>query len=518
MDDSAGYPHIVDKVGDNSKNFPLQRPCSPRLYPDSEDPQPVENHNLSPRPSGGRSAAKAIAGGRRLDRQILALAIPALGALVAEPLFILADTAIVGRLGTSELAGLSLAATVLMTVVGLCVFLAYATTATVGRYIGAGLLPAALRSGVAGLWLAAGLGVVLSGGLIIWAPQLVRLLGAEGDTVLHAVAYLRWSAPGLIGMLLVLAATGVLRGMQDTRTPLYVAVAGSSANVLLNLALVYGLGMGIAGSGLGSTICQLAMGLALVLVLRRYTREHRVSWRPHRLGLRESLRQGAPLFIRSLSLRLAILLTIFVATSQGEVSLAGHQVVNSLWNLAAFILDALAIAAQALISLALGAGDRATVRRVLQRCLLWGVCSGIGLGVVLGVLGGWLTPLFTPDVEVARAGAAALLVAAVFMPMAGWVFVLDGVLIGAGDGRYLAGVGMLTLAIYAPAAWWVYSFGPDAGAGLAWLWVAFAGVFMAARAVTTGLRARTGAWLRVGVDSQEPGSGGLAGHAQQDPS
>ena len=207
-----------------------------------------------------------------IDRQILALAVPALGALVAEPLFVLVDSAVVGHLGTAPLAGLALASTVLMTVIGLCVFLAYATTAAVARRLGSGDRAGALQVGVDGMWLALGLGVVLAAVTWLSAPWLIEALGASDDVAQQAVTYLRWSAPGLPGMLLVLASTGALRGLLDTRTPLVVAAAGAVVNAVLNVVLVYGVGMGIAGSGLGTALTQLAMAVALTVVVVRGAR------------------------------------------------------------------------------------------------------------------------------------------------------------------------------------------------------------------------------------------------------
>lgn len=434
---------------------------------------------------------------RALDRRIFALALPALGALIAEPLFVLADTAIVGHLGTAELAGLSLAGTILLTVVGLCIFLAYATTAHVGRLIGSGRTREAMQSGMDGVWLATVIGLGITGFLIAGAPWLVGLfdLGAEAGEA--AVVYLRWSAPGLVGMLIVLATTGVLRGMQDTRTPLYVAATGATANAVLNVALVHGLGWGIAGSGFGSTVCQLAMGGFLAWRVTRYARQHGARLRPQRVGISGTLTAGIPLFVRSLSLRIAIFLTVVTATRLGDVTLAGHQIVNSVWGLSAFILDALAIAAQAMVATALGAGDLETVRTVLRRCLKWGVLAGVALGAILALSAPVLTPLFTSDDAVRQAAGYALVAIGILMPMAGWVFVLDGVLIGAGDGRYLAAVGMLTVVIYLPplAAIWILQ--PEGVWALTWLWLAFAGIFMAARALTTGWRIRTDAWMRL---------------------
>lgn len=434
-----------------------------------------------------------------VDRQILGLAVPALGALIAEPLFVLVDSAIVGRLGTTELAGLSLASTLLVTVVGLCVFLAYATTAVVARKLGGGDRAGALQTGVDGLWLAAGLGVVLAVLAFVTAPWAIAALGASGDVATQAEHYLRASAPGLPGMLLVLAATGALRGLQDTRTPLIVAGVGAAVNAVLNLVLVYGAGLGIAGSGAGTALTQLGMGAVLVAVVVRGARSVGASLRPAPGGIVTGIRTGIPLLVRTLSLRAAILVTVWVATGLGPVALAAHQVVNSLWGFAAFALDALAIAAQALIGHALGSSDLDRVRALLRRTLTWGVGAGVVLGVVLGGGGWWLSALFSTDDQVRHAITVALIVVAVLMPMAGWVFVLDGVLIGAGDGRYLAWAGLVTLVIYLPCALAVHTWAPDGWVGLAWLWGAFAGVFMLARAVTTGLRARTDRWLVTGA-------------------
>ena len=434
-----------------------------------------------------------------VDRQILTLAVPALGALVAEPVFVLVDSAVVGHLGTAQLAGLSIASTILLTVVGLCVFLAYATTAAVARRLGAGQTVAALRSGIDGMWLAAALGIALAALLWITAPWAIAALGADGEVAVHATSYLRWSAPGLPGMLLVLASTGVLRGLQDTRTPLWVAAGGAVANAVLNIALVYGAGMGIAGSGLGTAVAQLAMGSVLTAVVVRGARTAGAPLRPSAGGIWSSARAGTPLLVRTVSLRLAILLTVFVATGLGAVALAGHQVVTSVWGLAAFALDALAIAAQALIGHRLGAGDLDTTRRILRRTLQWGTGAGAALGVIIAAGGWWFALLFTTDPDVRVAIALGMAVAGLLMPVAGWVFVLDGVLIGAGDGRYLAAAGVVTLVAYAPVALAVRAWAPDGAVGLAWLWLAFAGVFMLSRAATTGLRARGTTWMSTGA-------------------
>jgi putative MATE family efflux protein len=300
-------------------------------------------------------------------------------------------------------------------------------------------------------------------------------------------------------MLVVLAATGVLRGMLDTRTPLWVAASGAAVNAVLSVVLVLGLGMGVAGSGLGTAVTQLLMAAVLGRVVVRGARAEQVSLTPGVRGLGTAIAAGAPLLARTATLRAAIVVSTWVAAGLGAVALAGHQAVAALWGFAAFALDALAIAAQALVGQSLGGGDLATTRAVLRRTLAWGVVAGAVLGVVVAA-GAWgFARLFTDQPAVHGVITSTLLLVAVTLPVAGWVFVLDGVLIGAGDGRYLAVAGVVTLVVYAPAAVAVRAWAPGGGPGLVWAWAAFAGLFMLARAVTTGWRARGTAWLRTGA-------------------
>ena len=436
---------------------------------------------------------------REQDRQILRLAVPAFAALVAEPLFLLADSAIVGNLGTLPLAGLGIAGALLSTAVGLFVFLAYATTAGVARQLGAGDLREALAQGVDGIWLAAALGTLTAVAGLLTAPWLVTTLGASDTVQPFALTYLRWSLPGLPAMLVVLAATGVLRGLQDTRTPLVVAVGGAVANVVFSLALVYGAGMGIAGSALGTVIAQVGMATAFLVVVVRGARRNCSSLRPDLTGMRTAGRAGVPLVVRTLTLRAALLVTTYVAARQGDVALAAHQVVAAVWTFLAFALDAVAIAAQAITGRALGAGDVEGTRSATRRMLQWGVGTGVVLGTLLLLGRGLLAPVFTPDDGVRVAITTALVVVALGQPLAGGVFVLDGVLIGAGDGRYLAVAGLWTLLAYLPLAGLVLVAAPGGASGLAWLWVAFGGGFMLARAVTLGLRQRGSSWLVTGA-------------------
>lgn len=436
---------------------------------------------------------------RRLSRSILRLAVPALGALVAEPLFLLADSAIVGHLGVDELAGVGLASTVLQTAVGLMVFLAYSTTPAVARLLGAGRRPEALAAGRDGVGLAVLLGIALSIAGWATAPQLASLLGARGEVHAFAVDYLRWSMPGLTAMLVVLAATGVLRGLQDTRTPLVVAGAGFGVNIVLNYVLVYGAGMSVAGSALGTSLAQWGMAAVyLVLIVRSSRREH-VPLRPSLHGIRRTAGVGSWLMLRTLSLRVAILATVFVATAQGPLSLASHQLVMTVFTFLAFALDALAIAAQALIGKELGSGNRPLARALTRRMIVWGVGFGVITGGVLAAVAPFVGWIFTTDPAVQAAFAAGLWVLAASQPVCGFVFVLDGVLIGAGDARYLALAGVVNLVLYVPLLVLVGRAGLTGGEGIVWLWLAFGVGYMLARAATLGWRVRDDRWMVTGA-------------------
>ena len=297
--------------------------------------------------------------GQTLNRDILRLAVPALGALIAEPLFLIVDAAMVGHLGVTQLAALGIASAVLQTIVGLMVFLAYSTTPAVARRFGGGDLTKAVSVGIDGMWLALGLGAGLALAGFFATPFLVGLFGATPEVAAEAIVYLQISVWGLPAMLVVFAATGLLRGLQDTVTPLWIAGLGFGANALLNLMFIYGLGWGIAGSAAGTVVAQWGMVAAFAVVVGRLARRHEASVRPHREGVRGSARSGGWLFLRTVSLRVALLATVVVATGLGTEELAGWQVAFTIFSTAAFALDALAIAAQALIGKGLGADDRA---------------------------------------------------------------------------------------------------------------------------------------------------------------
>lgn len=441
-----------------------------------------------------QAPASPTATRRQHDREIVALAVPAFGALVAEPLFVMADSAIVGHLGTAQLAGLGVASALLMTGVSVFVFLAYATTAAVARRVGAGDLQAAIRQGMDGIWLALLLGATVIAVVLPTAPYLVELFGASDTAAPYATTYLRISALGIPAMLVVLAATGVLRGLQDTKTPLYVAVAGFVANAALNAGLVYGADLGIAGSAWGTVIAQFGMATAYLVVVVRGARQHGASLRPDAAGIRACAQAGAPLLVRTLSLRAILMIATAVAARLGDADIAAHQIILSLWSLLAFALDAIAIAGQAIIGRYLGAGDAEGARAACRRMVEWGIAAGVTLGLLVVIARPLFLPLFTSDTLVKETALPALLMVALSQPICGVVFILDGVLMGAGDGPYLAWAMVLTLAVFTPVALLV----PVFGGGLTAVWAAMT-LMMTVRMLTLWARARSGRWIVTGA-------------------
>ena len=428
------------------------------------------------------------------DREILRLAIPAFGALAAEPLYVLADTAIVGHLGTTPLAGLGVAGAILSVAFGIFNFLAYGTTATVARRIGAGDRRAAAEHGVAGVWLALGLGVALATvGLALSGP-IVSAMGASARVAPDARTYLRISLLGAPFVLVALAGTGYLRGLQDTRTPLVIALVANAANLVLELVLVYGVHLGIAGSAWGTVIAQIAAALAYLAIVRRNVRASQASARPDLTQLRAASAVGAYLTVRTGSLLLAFTAATSIASRIGDAQVAAHQIAFQLWLLLALCLDAIAIAGQAIVGRALGAGDADLTRATSRRMLQWGVMVGLGLGLLVAAGDPLLALVFTRDAAVRDQLRPVLLAVALMQPLGGAVFVLDGILIGAGDVRYLALAMTAATLCFVPCAILVLT----TGAGLIALWSALF-VFMLARLYGMGRRYCGNAWLVTGA-------------------
>ncbi|MCZ7528025.1 MAG: MATE family efflux transporter [Acidimicrobiia bacterium] len=429
------------------------------------------------------------------DREILRLAVPALGALAAEPLYVLVDTAIVGRLGTEPLAGLAVAGIVLTSAFAIFNFLAYTTTGAVARQVGAGDRRAAAEQGIDGTWLAAGLGVALTVLGLAVAPAVVSAMGASADVAPHALTYLRISLLGAPAMLVMLAGAGYLRGLQDTRTTLLVAVGSNVANLTVELVLVYGLDLGIAGSAWSTVIAQVGGAAVYLGVLGRTARAAGAATRPRAGGVRKAAVVGGQLVVRTAALLAALLTATAVASRIGDDAVAAHQIAFQVWILLAMSLDALAIAGQAMVGRLLGAGDPAEARAAARRMVELGLALGVTLGAGLALARPWLAPLFTEDPDVRHLALEVLWVVAALQPLNAVVFVLDGVLIGAGDARYLAGAMVAAgIGVFVPLAVGVL----ELGGGLMALWAALC-LLMVARLAGNAWRFAGGRWLVTGA-------------------
>ncbi len=426
------------------------------------------------------------------SREIAAIALPALGALAAEPLYLLADTAIVGHLGTVPLAALALAASVLGALVSLCNFLAYGTTAHVARLAGSGDHERAAAIGVASLWLALLVGIALALACVVFAGPLMELLAGEHGQVSAAAArYLRLSAPGLPCALIALAAQGYLRGEARMRLPLIVVGASAALNVVLELVLVYGLGWGLDGSALGTVGAQLVMAAWFVVVV---VREHGLV-PPDRMMLRSLTALGWPIVVRSGALLLSFVIAGAVLARIGTGALGAHQIAFQLFIFLALVLDALAIAAQVLVGRALGARDGDAAYGVALAMCRWSLVAGIVCGLLLLAGGGVIPRAFTSDRAVLEQARELWPLFALMLPVGAVVFALDGVLLGAGDTRYLAlAMVVAALCVFVPIALLALHFGWGVS-GVWWGLVAL----MAARLAALWPRLVGRSWLRLGT-------------------
>ncbi len=417
------------------------------------------------------------------DRRLLSLAVPALGALAVEPLYVLVDTAIVGRIGTAQLAGLALAATVLSFVVVGSNFLAYGTTERVAHRIGAGDRSGAADAGVQALWLSVVAGVPAAALLAIAARPICRLLGGSGDVLRHAVDYLQISAVGIPFVLVTLAAQGVLRGVSAYRLPLVILLASNLINTVLEIVFVFGLDLGIPGSAWSTVIAQVVAAAAFAVVIRSHLLPA-PSLRPARVGMAPLATAG-----RHLMLRVAAMLAVFggstaIAARIDEPTLAAHQIVLSFFTFLALSLDALAVPAQTLVAEDLGRGSVATARHLASRAVRLSLAAATVVAVGVAACAPWLPHAFTGDASVASRATDALWFLAVMMFPAAIAFAHDGVLIGAGDYRFLGRAAVGYLVAVAPLGALVLVF---RDLGIAGIWASFT-VWMILRAVVNHRR------------------------------
>ena len=425
------------------------------------------------------------------DREIFRLALRALGALAAEPLYLLVDTAIVGHLGRSQLAALGIAFTILGGLFAIFNFLQYGTTAQVARAGGAGERETARRLGAQAVWLSLAFGITVSLLVAVLAEPLVSLMGGEGEAADYAVTYLRIAAVGFPAAFLALGGQGYLRGVGDLRTPLVILIAGNVVNLVLEVLFVYGFGWGIEGSAWGTAIAQLGMGAAFIVVIVRQLQPGEAQLQV--VLARRVLSLGKWIFIRTTALMGSFVFAGAVATRFGEASIAAHQVAFQLWIFLALVLDSVAIAGQIIVGRELGGGRREEAYGAGERMIWLSVGLGAAFAALMLVLSSVLPRAFTGDAAVLDEAALLWPLFAVMQPLNGAVFALDGILIGAGDGPFLAG--SMVAAFLACASVLVASLAGDWG--IRGVWAALV-ILILVRLTLMTARFRRGRWLVTG--------------------
>jgi putative MATE family efflux protein len=424
-------------------------------------------------------------------RRVLGLAVPALGVLAAEPLYVLVDTAVVGHLGAVPLAGLALGGVVLSQVSTQLTFLSYGTTARTARLHGAGRRADAVGEGVQATWLAVAVGlVVLVVGQLAAGP-IARALSGDPAAAAAAVSWLRIALFGAPLILVTMAGNGWMRGVQDAARPLRYVLAGNGVSAVLCPVLVYRAGWGLEGSAVANVVAQV---ISAALFVRALAAE-RVALRPRPRVLRAQLRLGRDLVLRSLGFQACFVSAAAVAARTSTEAVGAHQIVLQLWTFLSLVLDSVAIAAQSLVGAALGEGSNGRARGLARQILRYGLVLGCVLGVLFAALSQVLPHAFTGDPGVLREVPHAWWFFVALQPVAGVVFALDGVLLGAGDAAFLRTATLLGAAIgFLPLIWASLAF----GWGLTGIWTGLA-LFMLLRLAAVLLRWRSGRWAVVGA-------------------
>ncbi len=422
------------------------------------------------------------------------LAVPTFFALTAEPFYVLVDTAIVGHLGRDQLAGVAIAGAYLAWAFGIFHFLAYNTTAAVARWIGATEPRRAVEQGLAGLWLALGLGTAITVVGLVLAPTVVDVMGASDAIRPYALTYIRISLIGAPMLMIMLAGVGYLRGTQDGRTPLVIAVIANVANLIIELVFVYGFDWGVAGSAWGTVIVQALSAVAFLVLIDRHRRRVQGRIRPDFAAVFRTARVGIHLMMRTAALIAAFTITTSLAARISDTAIAAHQIAFQIWLFLSFALDAVSIAGQSIVGKYLGAADPVGARQMTRRMLQFAVVTGILAAAIVVALREPLASIFTNDKQVQDALKSVLFIVALLQPIGAIAFVLDGILIGSGETRYLALAMLGATLAFLPCAIYV----TVTEAGLNALWLAL-GVFLFARIIGLGARYRTDKWLITGA-------------------
>ncbi|MEJ4112330.1 MATE family efflux transporter [Corynebacterium kroppenstedtii] len=441
----------------------------------------------------GTDTDDASTSGRVSVGRILSIALPSLGVLAATPIYLLCDTAVVGRLGKTDLAALAAATTILAQITTQLTFLSYGTTARAGRFFGAGRRDKSVEEGLQSTWIAVIVGIALAWGMWLWAPVLTAWLAASTDVAREATRWLRIASPAVPLTLVTMAGNGWLRAVQNARYPLYFTLAGVGPALVLVPILVSR--CGISGSAVANVTGETITACCFLVCLIRENARYANRWRPEWSVMKTQLVMGRDLIARSLSFQLSFISAAAVAGRCGAASLAAHQVLLQLWNFLTMVLDSLAIAAQAFVGAALGAGRPVTAKAMGCAIIRWSGLLSLVLAAAMSAGYFWVPRLFTQSESVLDAMAGPWWQLVVLVLLGGCVFALDGILLGAGDAVFLRNVTLVSAVVgFLPLTWISLS----QGWGLVGVWWGLI-VFFVLRLATTALRFIRGGWVRVGV-------------------
>lgn len=432
-------------------------------------------------------SSRVLPGRHPDDPAIRALAVPALGALAADPLYSIVDTAFVGHLGVAQLGGLSIGVAAFTASFWIFSFLAYGVTPRVARALGAGRADSAAQVGIQALLLAVLLGGLVTVVGVLFTGPIVRAFGASDEVVRFAEPYLRIRSLAAIPVLLAQVGQGYLRGAQDTKTPTIIVVAGAAANAVVGYLFIFPLGWGIEGAAWAVVLCQGGAAAAFIVVLR--ARMTRLPWRADLLVMRSLVRVGGQLALRTGSLLIGLTVATSIAARIGTATLAAWQVTMQMFLLLSLTLDAVAIAAQALVAVRLGAGETAAARFVGKRLIALGIYLGVALGILTLVAAPPLIGLFTESTQVESLATGLLIWLALLQPLGGLAFTLDGILIGASDTGFLALAMLGSTVVFVGTT--LVLFGLGAGV---WSLVIGTSAWMTMRGLTTFARFRRELW------------------------
>jgi putative MATE family efflux protein len=431
-----------------------------------------------------------------LNRKIFSLWMPTFLSIVVIPLSNMFDSAFVGHLGTEQLAALSISTTIVSGITDLTQFLNFSTITGVSYNLGLKNPKKAMQLAINAIYFAVFLGFILFLVMLYKAHDILFLLGARDAVLDYGTTFIKWFSPNMLFVLISYAVSGILRGLQKVRLISVVSVATTILNILLNYVFIYILKMDIAGSALSSTIASFLGNLILLTATTIEIRKVTKSFLPTKIGFLEVFKTGVPLFIRSVSVWACIFVLVVLVNQSGAVSLAALAIIEAIWMFCMFGFDALAMSIQTLLAKEIGKGAFKTVDVILKRSVSLALFGSIIVAIIMLLLGSVGGFLFSNDPSVRLFVLFGIIESAILVPISGYAFTLDGVLMAGKNYLYLAKYATIATLSFTPVAFFLSFILPHSPLGMLILLFVFDSFFIGIRAVSSGLRIRTNIWYK----------------------